>query len=89
MSVKDAVSRFILENFLFTDDVTALRNDESLIGRGIVDSTGVMELIAFLEEQFGIAVDEDEMVPENLDTIDAIAVFVEQKRTTSAQHVAG
>jgi len=74
-----AVRRFIGENFLFRDDGDALTHDASLLDAGIIDSTGVLELVCFLESTFGIEVQDDEMLPENLDSIRAISNFVSRK----------
>ena len=74
-----AVRRFIGENFLFRDDGDAITHDASLLDAGIIDSTGVLELVSFLETTFGIAVHDDEMLPENLDSIRAITSYVSRK----------
>jgi acyl carrier protein len=74
-----------VENFLFGDD-QGLTNAQSLLESGVVDSTGVIEIVAFLEETFGIQIADDELVPENLDTIDNIAAFAVRKQ---AQRTAG
>jgi len=74
-----AVRRFIGENFLFRDDGDAITHDASLLDAGIIDSTGVLELVSFLETTFGIEVQDDEMLPENLDSIRAIASYVSRK----------
>lgn len=79
-SLHDQIRRFILENYLFTDDVAQLGLDDSLLGRGIVDSTGMLEIILFIEEQLGVKVADSEMVPENLDSVNRIAAFVTSKR---------
>ena len=79
-SMHDSIRRFILENYLFTDDVAQLGLDDSLLGRGIVDSTGMLEIILFIEEQLGVKVADTEMVPENLDSVNRIAAFVTSKR---------
>jgi acyl carrier protein len=79
-SLHDTIRRFILENYLFTDDVTQLSLEDSLLGRGIVDSTGMLEIILFIEEQLGVKVADTEMVPENLDSVNRIAAFVTSKR---------
>jgi len=78
------IRRFILTSFLFTDDESQLKDDDSLLDRGIMDSTGVLELVAFLEEAFGVKVGDDELVPENLDSVTQIAGFVERKQGVSA-----
>jgi acyl carrier protein len=74
-----AVRRFISENFLFRDDGDAIAHDQSLLDAGIIDSTGVLELVCFLETTFGIEVQDDEMLPENLDSIRAISNYVGRK----------
>ncbi len=74
-----AVRRFIGENFLFRDDGDAITHDASLLDAGIIDSTGVLELVCFLETTFGIEVLDDEMLPENLDSIRAITNYVGRK----------
>lgn len=78
--LRDRVQKFILENYLFTSDTSALAPDDSLLGRGIVDSTGMLEIIMFIEEQLGVTVKDEEMIPENLDSVNRIAAFVESKR---------
>ena len=79
-SLRDRIQKFILENYLFSSDPSALGADDSLLGRGIVDSTGMLEIIMFIEEQLGVTVKDEEMVPENLDSVNRIAAFVESKR---------
>ena len=74
-----AVRRFIGENFLFRDDGDAITHDASLLDAGVIDSTGVLELVCFLESTFGIEVQDDEMLPENLDSIRAITSYVTRK----------
>ena len=80
MSVTRAVRKFILSNYLFTDDETALDDEQSLVTSGIIDSTGAVELIMHLEHEFGIKVAEEEMVPDHLDSVSKIAAFVNSKR---------
>ncbi len=79
-SLRDRIQKFILENYLFTSDTDALGLDDSLLGRGIVDSTGMLEIIMFIEEQLGVTVKDEEMVPENLDSVNRIAAFLERKK---------
>ena len=79
-SLRARIQNFILENYLFTNDPAALGMDDSLLGRGIVDSTGMLEIIMFIEEQLGVTVKDEEMIPENLDSVGRIAAFVESKR---------
>jgi acyl carrier protein len=60
--------------------MNALALDDSLLGRGIVDSTGMLEIIMFIEEQLGVIVKDEDMIPENLDSVSRIAAFVESRR---------
>lgn len=84
MSIVRTIRHYILENFLFTDDESALGDGESFLAAGIVDSTGVLEIISFIEETFGIKVDDDEMLPENLDSVNSLAAFVRRKQAVAA-----
>jgi len=79
MDHRQQVRQFVLKNFLFTDDANALADGDSLIGNGIVDSTGILELIGFLEETHGIRIAPEEMVPANFDSIDAISAFLARR----------
>lgn len=74
-----SIRTFIVESFLYGDASAAPADDESLIAAGIIDSTGVLELVAFIEDSFGITVEDAEITPENLDSIDAIALYIQQK----------
>ena len=78
-----AVRRFIGENFLFQEDGHGISDDQSLLDAAIMDSTGVLELVSFLEATFRIEVHDDEMLPENLDSIRAIASYVARKLSSS------
>jgi acyl carrier protein len=77
-AVRDNVHAFIVKNFYVGAE--GVTDGESLLDRGIVDSTAILEVIAFLEESFSIRVDDSEIVPENLDSIAAITRFVEGKK---------
>lgn len=84
-AITDRVRNFIVENFLFGDTSFDLSNQISLIENGIIDSTGVLELVAFIEEEFGVVFADADIVPANLDTIERIAAFVVE-RTTESTH---
>lgn len=73
-----------MENFLLGDDLRTLPGDASLIEAGIIDSTGVLELVGFLERTYGLRIADDDLIPENLDSIDRVVRFVESKRSASA-----
>ena len=61
-----------------------LRPDDSLLGRGLIDSTGVLELVAFLEEHYAITVEDEEVIPDNLDSVKNVATYVAKKLSYSA-----
>lgn len=78
MKPTEIIRQFIIENFLFEEDEN-LKEDSSFLENGIIDSTGILELIAFLEENFGFAVEDEEIIPENLDSLQAAAAYVKWK----------
>jgi acyl carrier protein len=69
-----------VDNFLFGDQGGLSGDDQSLIENDVIDSTGVLELVSFIEERFGIAMSDAEIVPANLDSVARIAAFIERKR---------
>jgi len=75
----EQIRQYIVENILFSEDVSVLGMDDSFLDQGIVDSTGMLEVIMFLEETFGVTVADEEMVPENLDSVNRIADFLRRK----------
>ncbi len=72
------VHDYIIENFLF-DATKKLGDDESFLGSGVIDSTGVMELITFLGERFGINFQDDELVADNFDSVARVSSFIYRK----------
>jgi acyl carrier protein len=79
MDIKEQVRTFIISNF-YVADPASLEDEASLLDRGIIDSTGVLEVIFFIEENFGLKVEDSEMLPENLDSIERITKFVKFKK---------
>ena len=77
----EVLREFIVQNFLFGDREASLTPDDSFSERGIVDSTGILELVAFVEESFGLSVGDEEIVPENFDSIARLSKFIDQKRS--------
>lgn len=72
------VRAFVVSNF-YVAVATALSDEASLLDQGVIDSTGVLEVVGFLEQEFGVQVADDEMVPDNLDSISRISAYVERK----------
>lgn len=84
MSIAERVRRFVVDGF-YVSDASEISEDTLLVSGGIVDSTGMLEVIAFLEAEFGIRIRDDETIPENLDSIGRIAAFVERKLLAGAR----
>ncbi|HYH37807.1 MAG TPA: acyl carrier protein [Azospirillum sp.] len=82
-AVAQGIRSFIVESFLLGQD-SGFDNSESLLESGIIDSTGIMHVVAFLEETFGVAIEDDDLVADNLDSIDRIAGFVGRKQALKA-----
>lgn len=79
MEIEGQIRRYVLESFLFTTDDTRLDSRASFLEEGVIDSTGVLELVAFVEETFGIEVNDEEILPENFDSVVKLAAFVKAK----------
>ncbi len=77
---KEEIRAFIQDNFLIGPRGETLADVDSLIASQVVDSTGFLELVTYLEERFGIVVDDLEMIPENLDSVLALNAFVQRKQ---------
>ncbi len=77
--MRHELRHFIVENYLFGRD-DGFGEDESFLERGIIDSTGIMELIAFIEQRFGIRVEDHELLPENLDSLAKLSRFLAAKQ---------
>ncbi len=77
--ITEEVKSFILDNFMFGRDEDELEHEDSLMEKGIIDSTGVLELVGFLERTFDIEVEDEELIPDNLDSIGNITRYVERK----------
>jgi len=75
------VRDYIFENFLFGADDSSLDNNDSFLDKGVIDSTGILEVVNWIEETFAISVDDHELVPDNFDSINKLAAFLERKTT--------
>ena len=82
--MEDEIRAFLATNFFLGDDRAGISGSSSLIDAGIIDSTGVLELVGFLEETFEIRIEDADLVPENLDSVDNIVRYVERKRATAS-----
>ncbi len=79
--LKPKIKQFIIDNFLFGES-NGLEDDTSFLEEGIIDSTGILEVITFIEEEFFIHVDDEELLPENLDSINNLTGYITRKQTT-------
>lgn len=82
-SLRTQLRAFLATNFLLSSEEFPYDDDASLMEQGVVDSTGVLELILFLEQEFGVKVADAEATPRNLDTVRRILAYVERKRSTA------
>ena len=80
MNVKKQIRNFIYDNFLFADSNNGLQDDQSFMDTGIIDSTGILELITFVEETFEIQLEDEELIPENLDSLENLNRFIKKKK---------
>ena len=76
--LRQQLKNFVIDNFLYGQP-EAFTDDDSFLKKGFIDSTGVIELISFLQDQYGITIDDNEIIPENLDSISSLCRFVKQK----------
>lgn len=76
--IKEKIRSFIVENFLF-GDAGELNDETSFLNDGIIDSTGILELVDFIESEFGISINDDELIPENLDSIKNVTTYLNKK----------
>ena len=81
---KSRIRTFLSENFLFTTDGFPFSDQESLLEAGVVDSTGILELTLFVEETFGFEVPDDDVVPDNFDSVAKLAAYIESKTSSDA-----
>lgn len=80
MDLETAIERFIVDEIMLADSQTRIDPTESLISSGVLDSLALLRLIAFLEEQMGVTVEDSEVIPENFETINDIKAFIDRKK---------
>ena len=77
--IEEQIRNFIIENFLFGESGNDLKKTDSFLESGIIDSTGVLELVSFIEETYAFQVEDEELIPENLDSIANVIAYVQRK----------
>lgn len=80
MDIKEQIRQYLAENFLFSDNGFNLSDDDSFLEEEVVDSTGVMELVLFVEDNFGVSVADEEIVPDNFDSVNQLAAYIQRKK---------
>jgi acyl carrier protein len=77
--IKSILKKFITENFLPLSGLNVIKDSDSFMEKGVIDSTGVLELIAFVEDRFGIKVEDEEIIPDNLDSLASLTAYLDRK----------
>lgn len=83
MELNDRIRDYIVENFLFGDQGPLKSDEQSLLDSGIIDSVGVMELVSYLEGDHGLQIQDEDLMPENLDSIADLAAFILRKQAAA------
>lgn len=78
--IEEKIRNFLIENFVLSEQLDELGFDESFLENGVVDSTGILELVFFVEDQFGIQIDTSEVLPENFDSVNCLASYIRRKQ---------
>ena len=78
--IEEKIRTFLIENFVLSEQLVELGFDESFLENGVVDSTGILELVFFVEDQFGIQIDTSEVLPENFDSVNCLASYIRRKQ---------
>ncbi len=82
--MREEIKSFIVNNFMMGRNPEDLTDSDSLLDKGIIDSTGVLELVGFIEEKFNVQVQDEELVPENLDSVNNLITYIQKKKGMNA-----
>ena len=80
MDIREQIKGFVIENFLFGSDDATLGDDDSFLESGIIDSTGVLEVVGFIEDEFDVEVLDEELVPDNFDSLNKLVAYIAKKQ---------
>lgn len=80
LEIENTIRKFLIENFVLSEQLDELGFDESFLENGVVDSTGILELVFFVEDQFEIQIDTSEVLPENFDSVNCLASYIRRKQ---------
>jgi len=79
MEIKKEIHSYIEENVLFNSDYNSISDDDSFMENAIIDSTGILELVSFIEGKFDFKVDDEDLVPDNFDSVNNLVSYIEKK----------
>ena len=79
LQLKSEIRQFIVDNFLYGRDDDTLGDEVSFLGKGIIDSTGILELVSFIEEKYSVSIDDEELIPDNFDSLNKLSTFITKK----------
>jgi len=79
MNSEQTIKNFIIDNFIIDDNPDQLENEQSFLESGIIDSTGILELVSFIEEHYSIKIEDEELIPDNLDSVNNVVKFINRK----------
>ncbi len=79
MNVEQTINNFIIENFIIDGNADRFDHDKSFLESGIIDSTGILELVSFIEEHYSVSVEDEELIPDNLDSVNNVVNFINKK----------
>jgi len=82
-SIEQELRTFIIDNFLFGDK-NGFANNDSFLEKGIIDSTGMLELVTFVQQRHGITIEDEELIPDNLDSVERLSTFIQRKLAIAA-----
>lgn len=85
MELDQQIRKYLVENLLYVDDASQYDNDTSFIREGLIDSMGVMELVMYVQSRFGITVEQQEVTPDNFDSVNKIVAFIRYKQSVAIQ----
>jgi acyl carrier protein len=80
LDIRGEIKEFIVDNFMIGRNPSELADSDSLLDKGIIDSTGVLELVGYIEENYGIKIEDEELVPENLDSVNNLVKYIQKKK---------
>lgn len=79
LNIKAQIRQYVAENLIFSNNGFELSDDASFLEEGVVDSTGVLELVMFVEDVFNVAVADEEIIPDNFDSVNNLALYIQSK----------